>query len=118
MTEIIFSIVLFFSLIGMALILGRKIPQIALLPEVAPAPFHLKDMVSRVKSVSPFRKVSFEMLLQKMLSKTRILILKTDNKTSNWLQRLREKSQKSRFGENDTYWKDIKRSTKRGNLPR
>jgi len=113
MIEIIFSVILFLSLIGMAFILWRKIPQIVLLPETAPATFHLKDVISRIKSTSPFQKVSFEMLLQKMLSKTRVLILKTDNKTSNWLQRLRKRSQKKKFDEEDNYWQEIKNYTKK-----
>jgi hypothetical protein len=113
MIEIIFSVILFLSLAGISVIIWKRIPDIALLPETVPASFDWKGALTKIKEGSPFKKVSSEMLLQKMLSKTRVLILKTDNKTSNWLQRLRERAQENKFGDNDTYWKDVRRSTKK-----
>lgn len=113
MIEAIFSVILFLSLVGMGVIIRRRLPDIALLPETAPAPFSLREALTKIKNTSPLKKVSLEMVLQRMLSKTRVLILKTDNKTSNWLQRLRERSQKNKFGEDDTYWKDVRRSTRK-----
>ena len=113
MIEAIFSVILFLSLVGMGVIIRKRIPDIALLPETAPVSFDWNKALTKMKNTSPLKRVSLEMLLQKMLSKTRVLILKTDNKTSNWLQRLREKSQKNKFGDDDTYWKDVRRSTRK-----
>lgn len=115
MAEVIAQIVLIGSLIGMGVILFRKIPQIAELPET-PAEFNLKEnllkLKEKIKIFRYFRLPPYEILLQKVLSKVRILSLKTDNKTSSWLQKLREKSQKKKFNENDNYWEELKKSTK------
>ncbi|MDD2697059.1 MAG: hypothetical protein PHE52_02795 [Candidatus Pacebacteria bacterium] len=113
MSLIIALTVFVLSLIGMALILFRKIHLLLELPEAVPVQFHWKEFLTRIKNSSPFLKdFSFEMFLQKILSRVRVLTLKTDSKTSNWLQRLRARSQKKKFEEDDSYWQEIKKSTK------
>jgi len=109
MLEIIFSIILTSSLIGLTVIVFQKLPRLLELPETGLAPFSWHDLFSKIKEVPPFKGVSSVVVLQKILSKVRILTLKTDNKASNWLQRLREKEQKKKFGENDNYWKEIRK---------
>jgi hypothetical protein len=95
---------------GMIFVIYRKLPELSSLPEQKFAPVSFKEMVP---DLSNSKKIfSLEMFLEKMLAKTRILILKSDNKTFKWLQSLREKTQKHKFGENDTYWKDIKNMKK------
>ncbi len=112
MLVIIASIVFVLSLTGIGIILLRKIPLLLQLPETAAAPFNWKEFLLRIKNSSPLKDFSFEMFLQKILSRIRVLTLKTDSKTSNWLQRLRARSQQKKFEENDKYWEDIKKSTK------
>ena len=73
----------------------------------------LSKLKEKIKILNPFKSFSYEIFLQKLLSKIRILSLKTDNKTFNWLQKLREKSQKKKNLENDNYWEEIKKSTKK-----
>jgi hypothetical protein len=111
MTELIAFIVLVFSLIGLATILFRKIPLLLEFPETSSS-LGWKTMLSKAKDLSSLNKGSFETLLQKILSKIRVVTLKTDNKTSGWLQRLRERSVKKRFEEEDNYWEKIRKSTR------
>lgn len=112
MVDLIALIVFIFSLVGMGIILFRKIPVLLELPETEPSQLNLKNFFSKVKNLNPLKGISFEMFLQKILSRIRVLTLKTDSKTSNWLQKLREKAQKKKFGENDDYWQKVKKSKK------
>ena len=102
------------SLLGTAVIIFRKIPALVELPEM-PSKFDLKDISVKLKEkiiiLNPFKNFSSEVFLQKILSKIRILALKIENKIANYLQRLREKSQKKKSKENDNYWEEIKKST-------
>jgi len=111
MFELIATIILFFSLIGMVVIVFRKIPVLAELSEI-PGGFDFKIKIlqikKKIKNSEYFKLPSFEILLQKVLSKIRILTLKTENKVSVWLQKLREKSKKKK--ENDKYWQKLKKS--------
>jgi hypothetical protein len=78
-----------------------------------------KDLFERmkestlVKKLTPSKKFSLEILLQKILSKVRVLVLKIDHKTSNWLQTLRERAKKRSTLEKDNYWKKLKNLTKK-----
>ena len=116
MDELIAISILIGSLLGIGVILIRKIPVLVELPEVikkpSGEPFWLK-LKRKIKNIPGFKSFSYEIFLQKLLSRIRILTLKTDNKTSSWLQRLREKSRKQKFQDNDNYWEEIKKSTKK-----
>ena len=112
--ELAALIILFGSLLGMGAIIVRKIPVLVGLPEVikkpSGEPFWLK-LNRKIKNIPGFKSFSYEIFLQKLLSKIRILSLKTDNKTFNWLQKLREKSKRKKIKENDNYWEELKKST-------
>lgn len=110
--ELVATIILFGSIIGMGIILFRKIPALAELPEnVSCQPREaFPKLFRRIKNLS-FFKISFrETLLQRILSRFRVLILKVENKTSAWLQELREQSQKKRAERSDKYWQEIKKT--------
>jgi len=113
--EIAAIIILLSSLIGIGVILFRKIPALAELPEVSASHFNWKGVFlklrGRARILNPFKSFSSEIFLQKMLSKIRILTLRTENKTDNWLQRLRKKAQKKKIDENDNYWEEVKNGT-------
>jgi len=121
--EIIATTILVGSLLGIGIVILRKIPVLVELPKT-PAEFNLKENLLKLKekisTLHPFKYFSDKIFLQKILSKIRILTLKTENKTDNWLQKLREKSQKKKFEENDNYWEEVKKSTNKENknLPR
>jgi len=113
MIELIALIIFFSSLAGMGVIVYRKIPLLLELPETPPSKFKRRDFLLKTKNSIPLKGVSIEIFLQKILSKIRILTLKTDNKTSSWLEKLRTRSQKNKFNKDDNYWQEIKKSTKK-----
>jgi hypothetical protein len=127
MIEIIATIILIFSLLGMVVIVWRKIPLLLELSEDLPEEgdsFGLR-LKRKTGELSPLKNLSYEPFLQKFISKIRILTLKTDNQTSSWLQKLREKSKKKSFStrfvnfqkqetrkkklEEDNYWEEVKK---------
>lgn len=109
MVELIATIILGISLIGMGLILIRKIPVLSeLSPQKIEGPGILGKLKDKVKSNGALKTFSGEVLLQKILSKIRIITLKTDKRTSTWLTRLRQKSLKKKNNFSDDYWKKIK----------
>ena len=127
MIEIITTIILICSLLGIGVIIWRKIPLLIRLPEnlaKEDEPFSLK-LKQKTEKLSPFKNFSYEIFLQKFISKIRILSLKTDKQTFNWLQKLREKSKKRTISsqsvdwqkqearknklDEDNYWEEIKK---------
>ena len=110
MVELIATIILAISLIGMSVILIRKIPILSeLSPQKIEGPGILGKLKNKVKSNRTLKTFSGEILLQKILSKVRILTLKTDKRTSTWLRELRQKSLKKKNNFSDDYWKKIKK---------
>ncbi len=113
MAEIFALIVFILSFFGMLLIFLKKIPiLISLSPNTQDSQenlfLKLKNKTLEIRFLKPF---SSEVFLQKILSKVRILTLKTENKTSYWLQQLRKNARKKKEIENDNYWKELKNST-------
>jgi hypothetical protein len=113
MLEIIFLIIFIIGLFGMGFMVFRKIPDLVNLPDKSFAPISIGQIVSGIKDSNPGSVFSVDVVLQKVLTRVRILILKSDNKTSNWIQSLRQRSKQNKFGENDTYWKDLKKMTRK-----
>jgi hypothetical protein len=115
--ELIAFIILIGSFLGVAVLVCRKIPVLVELSEAALPQTNWREAVlslaKKIKNSSPFKDFSAEVFLQKILSKVRILTLKTDNKTSSWLQKLREKSKKQEFDPDDSYWKELKKAKDR-----
>ena len=106
MSQIISLIIFFVSILGIIIILIRKIPVLVNLPSnpsTAPSSLsaHLPSLSKRE-------------FLQKILAKVRDLSLKTDRQAAVWLQKLRTESKKKSFGENDNYWQKIKKAQKAG----
>lgn len=114
MPELIAAIILFVSLAGIGVILFRKMPVLAKMPANA-TKVNLGHIflssIKKAKNLTPLKRFSTDVFLQKILSKARVLILKMENKTGSWLQHLRENSKKAKFGESDNYWQKIKDST-------
>ncbi|MBU2539839.1 hypothetical protein KJ786_01625 [Patescibacteria group bacterium] len=89
MAVLIASIILFLSLIGIGIILWKKIPVLIQMPEV-------HEGVQRENIVGLFKKkvksISFDKLIfLKTLSKTRVFILKIEKFIDNHLQKTRKK---------------------------
>lgn len=113
--EAILIIVSLGSFLVVAAMFFRKAQVLAELSEVREG--RVKDgllsrIKDRIKNSHRFQSFSFEIFLQKILSKIRILTLKTESKTSNLLQKLRENAQKKNGG-GENYWEDLKNSAKK-----
>lgn len=115
MPEIIASITLVLSALGLGYMLAKKVPVLLTFPAkdpgVSPREI-LKKLRGSLQNSKTLRQVaSPEILLQTMLSKTRIAALKTESKTGQILEQLRKKSQEkngnSKFSED--YWKKLRR---------
>lgn len=87
MLNLIALIVFILSLIGIGIIVYRKIPLLKNIPK------------TKVVSCRWFEKIFFDIniFLQKILSKIKILTLKIENKISLILQKLREYSKKKKI---------------------
>lgn len=113
MIEQIAPIILFTSIFGIGVILFRKIPvlvELSVETQKAEEPF-LPGLINKIKFFRFIKSISLENILQKFLSRIRILTLKAENKISGWLQKLRKKSQKKKEIENDNYWEELKKTT-------
>ena len=112
--ELIAKIIFTGSTLGLAGIILRKIPALITFPEITLEEESLSLRLKRkIKEINPLKNFSYEIFLQKTLTKIRILSLKTDNKTFNWLQKLREKNQKKKIEKEDYYWEEIQKSTRK-----
>ncbi len=121
MIELITIIILLGSLIGIGVILYRKIPDLRKLEDFK------KEQVSNKSILNPgleterrrFLKPDFsldstqyrfETLLQKLLSRIKVLTMKIENRISGHLQRLRERAQQRKKVNEDEYWQKLKKS--------
>lgn len=110
MIELIFIIILICSLFGIAVILLRKVPVLAELPEIPVRFPKVKEVKEKIRNFLGIRDFSYELYLQKILSRIRVLTLKTDSKTSGWLERLRQKNNQKNNSNNDNYWEELKKA--------
>jgi len=109
MTNLIALITLLISFLGIVIIVFCKIPILVSLPNQRPKDLRIleKSFIKIagngfVKSISP------EILLHRILSKLRALTIKTEGKTSYWLQNLRQRSIEKKKSFQDDYWKKIR----------
>lgn len=112
--ELFFQTTLIFSGFGLLTVVSRKFPQLL---KISDRKFRKKEanfifkFLGKIKEISPWKKFSYDLFLQKLLSRIRILTLKTDNQTVNWLQKLREKTQ-NKLKEGSNYWEELKKIKK------
>ena len=112
MIELIFLIILLLSLAAIGFILYRKMPLLVGLPETS-GDFQ-KVVVSKIKEKTKglpgLKDFSYELYLQKLLSKFRVLSLKTEHKTGSWLEHLRQKNVQNNGSNKDNYWEELKKA--------
>ncbi len=102
------------SSLGLGGIVLRKLPAVSALPEE-----ETKEKIpgltlhERISGINPWKNFSSSIFLEKTLKKIRILSLKTDHKTFSWLQKLKENNQKKKIEEDEGYWDEVRRATKR-----
>lgn len=110
--DIIALLVMVFSFLGMTTITVRKIPAIVKLPNnsnFVPRREFKEIFTKKSKDVMKKRYFGVQILLQKTLSRTRIVILRLDNKILVLNQKLKERSKKTK---EDFEFSDIKNKFK------
>lgn len=119
MIELIATIILIGSGIGLAVMVIRKLPALQALPP-APSPksfplFTLEKIRSRIKREG----FSKEKLFHKVLSRLKVLALRLENKTERQLQSLRQRSKNDKGNPPDKYWQELKetKDSSNKNLP-
>jgi len=111
MINLISLTLLLISLLGIALIILRKAPVLAELSLVRDRNKGiLNKAVNIIKKSEVVKGFTPDVLLHKTLSKVRVLTLKTECKTADWLKDLRQKSIEKKKSFSDDYWKKIKRN--------
>ena len=113
--EIIASIILFFSFLGLSVLVSRKVPELKEMPEpevVLIKKDLRKKIKEKTKEVLKENAGILESMLHKLLSKIRIMSLKVDKKVSDWITKLRNRSL-ARTKDLDNYWKEITASVKK-----
>jgi len=110
--NLIALVLLAISFIGMVFMVLKKVPE---LREKTEPDINIFKKETRKKIKDKTREIlknnssSIENVLHKLLSKVRILSLKTDKLVSGWITSLRKRSVERKIGL-DSYWKDIKHS--------
>jgi hypothetical protein len=110
--ELIFLGILISSFLGMGVVVLRKIPVLTKLPETGQIPGRslVKRIGGAVKTLPGLKSLPYELYLQKILSKIRVLTMKTENKTANLLEKLRQRANQKNHFENDDYWEELKKA--------
>ncbi|MBU2635236.1 hypothetical protein KJ841_02030 [Patescibacteria group bacterium] len=110
MIVLIALIIFLVGITGMGIIIFRKIPALVELPETEiKRPMLFSKLRHKIKNNGTVKSFSSkELLFQKVLSKFRVLTLKTDKKTSNLLVKLRQKSIENKKKFSEDYWKRIR----------
>lgn len=98
MLNLIALVILFFSLVGIGVLIYKKMPLLKTLPEKRDSKINWQNIFSNFKNSSFFKNLyfNFNVFLQKILSKIKILTLKVENKVSYWLRELKKHSQKNK----------------------
>ena len=112
LAELIFLSILVFSFLGISVILFRKIPALVSLPETSQGTGQplVKKIRETVKNIPGLKSVPYELYLQKILSKVRVLTMKTENKTGNWLEKLRKRANQKNHFDSDDYWEELRKA--------
>lgn len=101
MLELIATIILIIGLIGMTVVVFRKIPVlVGLPPQEIEGSRALGKLRNKIRNNGTIKSFSLLLLLQRILSGIRVLTLRTEKK-------LRQKSIENKFS--DDYWKRIRR---------
>lgn len=116
MSEFLATIILIGSLLGMVMMVLRKTPVLEELPpmprRMGPSFFFLGKKFVRFRKKSLVSSFSLKILLQRFLSKLKILALKIETRTEKYLQKLREESRREKQNLSDNYWQKLKQEKK------
>lgn len=117
MQEITASITLIASLASLGYVVGRKVPlllKFSARQEGDSLREVFQAVRKKIQDSAPVKTISSpHIILQTLLSKARIFSLRTENKTSQWLESLRKKSQEKKAAFSDDYWEQLKKGKER-----
>jgi hypothetical protein len=118
MEEVLATSICIFSFLGMVFIFIKKIPVLVSIPEEPPesifAKIYTKIKTKIIQENKALKKSFWELQLQKIVAKIRILSLKVDNLTYNWLKKMREKSfEEEEEKKEEDFWDKIKEKIKK-----
>ncbi len=117
MQEITASIILVTSLASLGYVVGRKVPFLLRFPASHEGDSLREIFLSVKKKIQGSARLkaisSPHVLLQTLLSKARIFSLRTENKTSQWLESLRKKAKEKKAAFSDDYWERLKKDKER-----
>lgn len=105
------QIIFISSFAAMFVFAVKKIPALVVLPNISPLNGRISlPKQAKLKILKYFSSLSFpsHLFLQKLLSKIKILALKTERKSEHYLQVLRQKSKNKKKAANDDYWQKLK----------
>lgn len=114
--SLIALVIFFASFLGLGTIVVHKVPVLVTLPEREEKRREVSErnhFTSKLHNANPLESSSSKLFLQKLLKKIRILSLKTDNKMFDWLQKLKEDTQRKKIREDEEYWDEVKKATKK-----
>jgi len=125
MVELIASILFIGSATGVAVITARKMPAANQLPERAVEMrlasvfgFARNWVAARIKKTRYFKDFSWIDFMQKQLLKTRVVVMKAENKINDYTLKLRQRAEDQKGKEEallDNYWHDLKTIVKTKN---
>jgi len=107
--EIISLVVCISSFLSLTFFVYKKIQVLSGLPEreVFPVGRIKRDAEEKLRIAFKQRMHLLEEHLQKRLHKMRLFFLRADNRATDWIGKLRERSEKRRIDMED-HWKDLK----------
>lgn len=107
------AIVFLSSFGGLFYMVAKKLPLLCALPQGEKeglSTFLSQKVKTRIQNFEVSKLVtSPDLFLQKLLSKARIVSLKTEMKTNDWLVRLRQRSQEKGEKFSSNYWDKLKK---------
>jgi len=109
--ELLAQIILIISFLGLMTLIFCKSSLLNESAMIVVGKKSEKKFLFYLKNSKYFKLEFFEILLQKICSKIRILSLKTENKMADWLKKLRERSQRKKIKSEDNFWEELKKST-------
>ncbi|MCK9578364.1 hypothetical protein M0R01_02635 [bacterium] len=107
--EIFSLVVCGISFLSLTFFIYKKMPVLSGLPEreILPIGRIKHDTEEKLKIILKHRLHLLESDLQKRLHKMRLLFLRADNRATDWIGKLRERSEKRKIDMED-HWKDLR----------
>ncbi|OHA65080.1 MAG: hypothetical protein A2940_00305 [Candidatus Wildermuthbacteria bacterium RIFCSPLOWO2_01_FULL_48_29] len=109
--SLIFLLIALGSLGGIVFILYRKIPALLVLNQEE---MRMRDFVRQgIKKIPVLQKIKPEEILRGTFMKVRTIASQTKIQKTEWLEKLREKTDQRKEGFSESYWDQLRKKTRR-----